>query len=152
MQKEGIRQELELLFEQKFVALGFELVDLIYRQDGGGLFLTVLADRLGGGINLDECAKLNRQISSALDEKGIIASRYVLEVSSPGLDRCLVTQKDFMRSLNKKAVFYLSELINGKCQWQGQISKVQGQSVFIDNCGCRLEIPLTKINKATLII
>ena len=152
MDKESIKQELELLFQQKFVAQGFELVDVIYRQEGERLFLRILADRLSGGINLDECAQLSRDISCALDGLDIIPSRYMLEVSSPGLDRNLATQKDFMRSLNKKAVFYLSELINGKCQWHGEISKVDGKSVFIDSGGSILEIPLTKINKATLII
>ena len=152
MDKEGIRQELELLFEQRFAAQGFELVDVIYRQEGGHLFLRILADHSGGGINLDECAQLSRDISQALDEKDIIPSRYMLEVSSPGLDRCLVTQKDFLRSLNKEVFFYLSELINGKCQWHGEISEVDGASVFINSCGKILEIPLTKINKATLII
>jgi len=157
MNKESVKQELELLFEQRFVAQGFELVDVIYRQEGAHLLLRILADRAGGGINLDECAQLSRDISQALDELDIIFSRYVLEVSSPGLDRCLATQKDFLRSLNKKATFYLSELINGKCQWHGKISKVEGQSVFIDRLenhksGQLLEIPLKKINKATLII
>ncbi|MCG2714364.1 MAG: ribosome maturation factor RimP [Candidatus Omnitrophica bacterium] len=152
MDKESVRQELELLFQERFVAQGFELVDVIYRKEGAHLFLRILADRVGGGINLDECAQLSRDISQALDELDIIPSRYMLEVSSPGLNRCLATQKDFMRSLNKKAVFYLSELINGKCQWHGEISKVDGESVFIDSGGSILEIPLTKINKATLTI
>ncbi len=152
MDKESVKQELELLFEQRFVAQGFELVDVIYRKEGAHLFLRILADRVGGGINLDECAQLSRDINQALDELDIIGSRYMLEVSSPGLDRCLVTQKDFTRSLNKKAVFYLSELINGKCQWHGVISKVDGESVFIDSGGSILGIPLTKINKATLTI
>ncbi len=141
-----------MLFEQKFVAQGFELVDVIYRNEGAHLFLRILADRSGGGINLDECARLNREIGQALDEKNIITSRYMLEVSSPGLDRSLTTQKDFLRSLNKEASFYLSELINGKCQWHGKITKVEGASVFINSCGKILEIPLAKINKARLII
>ena len=152
MDKESIKQELELLFEQKFTCQGFELIEVICRQEGEGLFLRILVDRLGGGINLDECAQISRQISQALDQKEMIASAYMLEVSSPGLDRRLVSKKDFLRSLNKKAVFFLNEQIAGKCEWNGLISKVEEERVFIDSGKSILEIPLTKINKATLII
>jgi ribosome maturation factor RimP len=152
MDKESLEQELELLFEQRFVAQGFELVDVIYRQEGKHLFLRILADRLGGGINLDECAQLSREISQVLDEKDIIGSGYMLEVSSPGLDRTLKSKKDFRRCLNKQVVFFLNDLVNGKCQWEGLIARVDDANVFINRAGQILEIPLAKINKATLII
>ena len=152
MDKQSLRQELELLFEQKFATQGFELVEVICRQDGAHLFLCILADRLGGGINLDECAQLSRQISQELDEKNIIASRYILEVSSPGLDRLLKKERDFLRFLNKEAVFFLNDLVSGKCQWQGIISKVDQATVYLQVSGQVLEIPLIKINKAQLVI
>ena len=140
------------MFEQKFANQGFELVDVICRQEGAQLFLSILADRLGGGINLGECAQISRQISRELDERNIIASGYRLEVSSPGLDRLLKKERDFLRSLNKKAVFFLNDLINGKCQWQGIISKVDQATVYLQVAGEILEIPLIKINKAQLVI
>ena len=153
MDKQSVKQELELLFQQRFTSQGFELVDVIYRQEGKHLFLRILADRLGGGINLDECAQLSRDISQALDDNNIIESRYMLEVSSPGLDRPLKSKNDFMRCLDKQVVFFLNDLVNGKCQWEGLISRVDDTNVFIkDKIGQILEIPLTKINKATLII
>ncbi len=152
MDKESIKQELESLFEQRFTSQGFELIEVICRQERAGIFLRILADRLGGGINLDECAQLSRQISQALDQKDMITSRYMLEVSSPGLDRRLESKKDFLRSLNKKAVFFLNEQIDGKCEWNGLISKVEEERVFINSGKSILEIPLTKINKAQLVI
>ena len=152
MDKESLGRELKLLFEQRFIAQGFELVDVIYRQEGRQLFLRILADRLGGGINLGECAQLSREISQALDEKNIIASGYMLEVSSPGLDRPLKSKEDFRRCLNKQAVFFLNDLVNDKCQWEGLIDRVDDTNVAINRSGQILEIPLTKINKATLII
>lgn len=152
MDKESLKQKIELLFDQEFSSQGFELVDLTCRQDGAVISLRILADRLGGGINLDECARISRQISAALEQDEAALVSYVLEVSSPGLDRPLRNKKDFLRFLNKKAVFFLSEKIEGKCEWSGSISKVQGECVFID-CGTSiLEIPLSKINKAVLII
>lgn len=147
-----MEKELEMLFEQRFVAQGFELVEVNYRQEGANIFLSVLADRLDGRINLDECAQLSRDLSQALDEKDIFASRYILEVSSPGLDRLLKTEKDFLRSLNKEAVFFLNVLVGGKCQWQGTISKVNPTTVYLQAASQVVEIPLITINKAQLVI
>ncbi len=152
MDKQGIEQEIEILFRDKFNAQGFELVDVVYRQEGAQFFLGIFADRLGGGINLDQCAQLSRDLSQALDEKNIITGGYALEVSSPGLDRVLKKQKDFLRVQGKLAVFFLNSLISGKCQWEGIISKVDQEIVYLQVAGKLLEIPLVKINKAQLLI
>ena len=131
---------------------GYELVELIYRPEGRSLVLRLLVDKFAGGITMDECAALNHKLGQLLDEQDIIPDRYILEVASPGLDRKLTTKKDFMRCLNKQVVFFLNDLISGKCQWQGVVNRVDDVSVFIDYAGQALEIPLSKINKATLII
>jgi len=111
----------------------------------------LFADRPQGGINLEECALLNRLMRQGLDEKKILNGQYALEVSSPGLDRPLKTKADFIRCLNKQAVFFLNDLINGKLQWQGIIKKVGEAAVFIEQEREDLEIPLIKINKAKLV-
>ncbi len=151
MIKEDLIEKLENLISICFSARNVEFIDLICRQEGRKLVLRILADYPFGGITLDECALLNRQLGSLLDEKNLIDSEYVLEVSSPGLDRCLKTKKDFLRSLNKEVVFFLNDLINGKCQWQGEIIKVD-DNVSIETLKQVLVIPLTKINKAQLVI
>jgi len=152
--------ELNKVISEFLSANGYELVDLIFRLEGRDQVLRLLTDRLEGGITMDECASLNQRIGQLLDEKGVINSRYILEVASPGLDRNLVTKKDFLRCLNKQVVFFLNALINGKYQWQGIVMKVEEPSVFIDICagsqssptGQILEIPLASINKARLVI
>ena len=150
MIKEAWLEELKGLFLNCLNAAGLELIDLISRPEGKRLFLTVLADKPQGGITLQECALLCRQLKNLLEEKNIIDGDYVLEVSSPGLDRLLKRQEDFLRSLNKEAVFFLNDLVNGKFQWQGVISKVDQTAVFLQVEGEILEIPLIKINKAQL--
>ncbi len=152
MIKEELIKELNELIGTCLSRQNLELIDLICRYEGNNLVLRVLVDASGGGITLGECALLNRQLGELLEEKNIIDGNYVLEVSSPGLDRCLKTQKDFSRCVNKEAVFFLNDLAGGKCQWQGVISKVDDQSVFIDSSGQVLEIPLIKINKARLVV
>ncbi|MFH0918562.1 MAG: ribosome maturation factor RimP [Candidatus Omnitrophota bacterium] len=140
------------LFRICITAKGLEFIDLIYRPEGKRLILTVLADKPLGGITLQECAGLSRQLKNLLEEKNIIDGDYILEVSSPGLDRPLKRPKDFLRCLNKEAVFFLNDLVGGKCQWQGEINRVDGSVVFIRTGEQTLEIPLIKINKAQLVI
>lgn len=152
MIKDELIKELNGLIATCLSRQNLELIDFICRYEGNNLVLRVLVDAPGGGITLGECALVNRQLGRLLEEKNIIDCNYLLEVSSPGLDRCLKTQKDFSRLLNKEAVFFLNDLVGGKCQWQGVISKVDDKSVFIDHAGRVLEIPLIKINKAKLVI
>ncbi len=135
----------------------FELVEFIFRYEGRTLVLRLLVDRPEGGITLGECAELNRKLGEVLEAGNILSESYLLEVSSPGLDRVLKTREDLARCMNKQAVFYLNDLVGGKYQQEGLISRVDEVAVFIDrlqnhNSGQVLEIPLTKINKAKLII
>lgn len=152
MTREDLIKELNVLFSDFLSQENIELVDLIYRDEGNKLALRVLADRFEGKITLGECALVNRRLNDLLAEKNIIDCDYILEVASPGLDRDLKNQKDFLRCMHKEVVFYLNDLINGKCQWQGIVNKVEQDKVFIENSGEILEIPLIKINKARLVI
>ena len=152
MIKEAFIQELTDLILSWFTAKGLELVDLFYRSEGKRLILTVLVDKPQSGVTLQECALLCRQLKNLLEEKNTIEGDYVLEVSSPGLDRPLKRLSDFLRSLNKEVVFFIIDLVSGKCQWQGVITRVDQVSVFIQAAGKILEIPLIKINKAQLVI
>jgi len=151
MNLQALKDEIGSLAGEIFASNGFVLVDIISRQDGSGLFFSLLADRPQGGISLDECALLNRLLRQALDEKDVLSGQFSLEVSSPGLDRPLKTKADFIRYMNKQAVFFLNGLINGKCEWQGEINGVNESSVFITRDGEVMEIPLIKINKAKLV-
>lgn len=127
---------------------GLDLVDLLCRYEGRDLFLRILVDRLEGGISLDECASLNNEISRILDEQDILKEGYILEVSSPGLDRPLKNKNDFLRCLNRKAIFFLLEPVKGKIELEGTISKVTDDSVYVNIGADIVEIPLIKINKA----
>lgn len=152
MIKAELINELKELFSFSAGKENIELIDLVCRYEGNKLVLMILADRPQGGITLGECALFNRQLSDLLEEKNIIDGDYVLEVCSPGLNRNLKTQKDFLRCINKEAVFFLNDVVSQKLQWQGIINKVNEDSVVIENARQILEIPLIKINKAQLVI
>jgi len=152
MDKQEIIVELEASIGEYLTGCGLQLVELIYRYEGRGLFLRVLVDKPEGGITLGECASLNQEIGIMLDAKDAIKDNYILEVSSPGIDRSLFNKDDFNRCKNKKVKFFLKELIVGKLEWDGVINKIEGDSVFADINGQILEIPISKINKAKQIL
>ena len=152
MDRQEIIAELQNIIGDYLKIQGLDLVDLILRQEGRDLILRILVDRPEGGITVGECANLNERISNLLDEKDILQTRYVIEVSSPGFDRALKTRNDFLRCINRRVRFFLNESINGKIELEGLISKVENDSVYIESRNELIEIPLTKINKAKQVI
>lgn len=152
MDRHEIINELKSAIKSYIEGHGLELVDIIYRYEGRDLFLRALIDKPEGGITLDECAYINSHIGQILDNKGILNMRYILEVSSPGLDRELLNKKDFLRCINKNVKIFLNAPVNERIEWDGIIVKVEGDSVFIDREGVNIEIPLAKIRKAKQII
>ena len=94
--KAAIDRRLAGIVTPTIEGLGFELVRL--RLMGGKrAVLQIMADRPDGGIEVDDCAKISRGVSAVLDVEDPIAGEYVLEVSSPGIDRPLTRLKDFER-------------------------------------------------------
>lgn len=79
---------------------GLELVDLEFKMGKARGLLRVFVDK-AGGVTLSDCENVSRQLSAVLDVKDLIPSAYVLEVSSPGIDRPFRTDRDYERSLGK---------------------------------------------------
>jgi len=109
---------------------GIELVDLLCNRSNGRVFLRFLVDR-PGGITLDECAQLNREIGQLLDTQDLIQQRYLLEVSSPGLDRPLSSSKDFERCLGQSIKVDLHQPLHGQNVWVGRLEQVNEQEIII---------------------
>ncbi len=152
MGKEELRAELEYIFSSYLNTQGFDLVELIYHCEGKDLVLRILSDRPQGGITMEECTRINREISGILDEKDIIPGRYILEVASPGLDRPLIVKSDFSRCLNRRIRIFLREAVNGKLEWEGLIKQVDDNALTLDIEGQVLAIPLSVIAKAKQLI
>lgn len=152
MYRDSVILQLQGLIEEHLKGQGMLLVDLICRREGRNLMLRVLADYPQGGIDIDTCARLNNELGAILEEKDIIGESYVLEVSSPGLDRPLKSREDFLRCLGREAVFYLSGPVRERIQWQGVIKETGEESVLIESSGDEISIPLALINKARQIV
>lgn len=133
--------------------LGFVLIELKSMRTADGIILRFLIDRQEGGITLGECTKLNNQIGQLLGEKNIINDNYILEVSSPGLDRSLVDLSDFRRAQDKKIHIFLKETQDGKLEFEGKLIKCDAEKIIIINNENKEQfIPFSKINKAKKVI
>jgi ribosome maturation factor RimP len=128
-----------------------DLVDLHFHRGRKQIILKFLVDKPNGGISLDDCAKLNEDISELLDKENLIQESFLLEVSSPGLDRPLLTIKDFIRAKNKEVRIFLREPIEGKLEWTAEIKNVKENSIIMNINGKETQIPIDKINKAKQI-
>ena len=82
--------------EGLLASLGMELVEIEYQREGRAMVLRVYIDK-PGGVNLDDCADVNRELSAILDVEDVVPDRYHLEVSSPGLNRPLTKEADYLR-------------------------------------------------------
>ncbi len=93
--------ELKNLIEPILAGMGIDLVDLEIHGHRGRPVLRVYADELGG-ISLERCASASRAVSASLDQSGLFEDAYLLELSSPGTDRPLSTERDFQRHCGRK--------------------------------------------------
>jgi ribosome maturation factor RimP len=130
---------------------GVELVEIIFRREGPGMVLRFLVDK-PSGITLNECAFLNSEISRILDEQNIIDQYFILEVSSPGLDRPFKTRRDFERAVGQMVILHMYEMIEGHNNFKAKILEVKPQMVIVEReKDLRImEIPLENIAKAKL--
>ena len=127
-----------------------ELVDAEYMMEGGRWVLRIFIDK-EGGITLDDCERASREISAVLDVKDIIHNSYILEVSSPGLDRPLTKSEDFIRYRNKKARIKTKLPIDGRRKFSVVIEGVDGNDVVARDSENRVwRISISNIEKARL--
>ena len=138
---------LQALIEPILAAQDVELVELACRPQGGQVLVRLLVDKVGG-ITIQQCAQLNQRISQALDEAKLIEERYTIEVSSPGLDRPLVSQRDFERALGEEVRLDL-RIENGRSrELQGILLAVQPEAVVVKTPDGNVTIPLASVRLA----
>ncbi|MHB1014619.1 MAG: ribosome maturation factor RimP [Desulfurivibrionaceae bacterium] len=131
--------------------LGCELVELQFRREAPGWVLRLVIDH-GNGIGIDDCARISREVAHLLEVEDPIEQAYSLEVSSPGLDRPLKKEKDFLRCKGKKAKVVVKEPIDGQNQCVGLIEDVTQESVTLRTDHGIMEIPFNRMKKARLVV
>lgn len=108
----------------------FELVDVEYVKEAGTWYLRAYIDK-EGGISVDDCEIISRQLGDWLDEKDFITDSYILEVSSPGLGRPLKKEKDFARSIGKDVDIKLYRAVNKQKDFTGTLKSYDKDTVTI---------------------
>ena len=98
--REAIEERCEQLLEPIMTEFGFDLWDIGYVKEGKDYYLRVFIDK-EGGITIDDCVDVSRRLSDVLDTEDFIEDAYTLEVSSPGLGRKLVKDREFDRSIGR---------------------------------------------------
>ncbi|MBI1766212.1 MAG: ribosome maturation factor RimP [Acidobacteria bacterium] len=146
------------LVERLVVRQGLELVHVEW-ADGRQKTLCVYIDK-PGGVTVDDCAEVSRQLSVHLDVEDFIPTHYLLEVASPGLDRGLYKAADYERFAGLPAHVKLSEPLNGQRNFHGKLLGLDKEgelqtdwaALLEDETGKQQRLPLAKILKANVEI
>ena len=151
---ELLRERLTELLEPVIEALGYELVLLEYSPSRGSSMLRLFIDA-PGGINVDDCARVSREVSGVLDVEDPIQGAYQLEVSSPGLDRPLAKVEHYERFIGEQAKIQLlaprESGTAGRKRFVGKIVGVSTRSVTLDTTDGPVEFEFTEIERARLV-
>jgi len=155
MTLDEIYPKIESLAKKVFEEAGMDLIELKVAGHKNDIFIQITADKPSGGITIRECAILNKTLVAAIEQENLLPPEiFSLELSSPGLDRPLVTRKDFIRSIGRKIHFWLNEPIDigGKKEVQGMLAEVREKGLTVDVLGSRLVLPLSSVIKGILVI
>lgn len=145
------QKALEAIIEPAVLALGYELVGIEYFKRREGTLLRIYIDG-EKGVPLDACAQVSRQISAVLDVEDPISGRYLLEVSSPGLERRLFKLAHFERFVGKKAKVRLKvPREENRRNFSGVIESVIGQTIRLTEGEQSVTIDFGDIDKAHLV-
>ena len=148
MDQEAVVSRVRELVEPLLSARQTELVEIICRLQGGRAVVRFLVDT-ARGIRLDELSALNQAIGAVLEEHDVIPMPYLLEVSSPGLDRPLKNQADFDRVIGRRLKVRTAASINEKWEYSGKLLNVNEEAVVLElNSGEKLKILLSSIAHA----
>ena len=132
--KEEYEQKAEALLSPIVESNGFELVDVEYVKEAGNWYLRGYIDK-PGGITVNDCETVSRAFSDRLDEDDFIEDSYIMESSSPGLDRPLKKEKDFARSIGKLVEIRTYRPIEKQKEFCGELTAYDNNSVTIDEEG-----------------
>ncbi len=151
MKFDRLLQEVRQVTEPILEAEGLELVDLEYRRESHGWVLRFYIDR-EGGVTVDDCAAMSKELGIVLEVRDLIPTYYVLEVSSPGLTRSLKKPEDFIKYCHRPVKMRTSKPIEGRRNFKGTLLGLEGEKVHLEAEGRIYEIPLQDIAKANLEI
>jgi ribosome maturation factor RimP len=130
---------------------GMELVDVEYRREQTGWVLRLYIDK-EGGVTVDDCSRISREVGRNLDVEDLILAPYAFEVSSPGLTRSLKNERDFVKYQNRLIKVKTFNPMDSRRQFRGRLLGLSADHIEIEIEGKVFRIPLSNVAKANLEI
>lgn len=128
--REDFEQRTEELLIPILEKYEFELVDVEYVKEAGTWYLRAYIDK-PGGIAINDCEVVSRELSDLLDQKDFIDDSYILEVSSPGLGIPLKKERDFARSIGAEVEIRTYRMVEGRKEFTGVLEEYDSESVTV---------------------
>ena len=148
----GLLDRVREIAERVAASEGLELVEVEFRDRGPRSVLRIFVDRLAG-VTLQDCEMVSRQVSTILDVEDVMAHRYTLEVSSPGLDRKLLKPADYNRFAGRQVKVVLKAPCAGDRHFQGRLLGMEDETVRVETAGGQVaSIAYDQIESATLVV
>ncbi len=129
---------------------GCELIHIEFKPRGTSSKLRIYIDK-AGGVNLEECQRVSQHVGVVLDVEDLVSHPYVLEVSSPGIERPLFKETDYQHFAGRQIRLTTVHKIQGRRTFNGFIQKTSGGMVHLECSQETVSIPLKKISKANLV-
>jgi ribosome maturation factor RimP len=151
----GVAADIAALIEPALNDMGFRLVRVsVSGRDG--TTVQIMAERPDGTITVEDCAEISRNLSPLLDAHDPISGHYVLEISSPGIDRPLARKSDFQAWAGHEAKIELKSMLSGRRRYRGKILGLAGDEVQVevpeDQGGPQISVPIGSISEARLVL
>ncbi|WP_455371936.1 ribosome maturation factor RimP [Limibacillus halophilus] len=149
---EGLAAKVESLIAPALEDMGYDIVRIIL-SGGRSQTLQIMVDRKDGKpIDVEDCAAVSRASSAILDVEDPISSAYVLEVSSPGIDRPLTRLGDFARFAGFEARVEMEQAVAGQRRFSGRLLGVEGLEILIETEEGPQRLPFAALKKAKLLL
>lgn len=142
----SIEERVEKLIVSKVEEMGYSLYDVQYAKEGKDYFLRIFIDKQDGGIDLNDCEKVNDGINGLLDEADYIKEQYFLEVSSPGIERLLRKDKHLQSAIQKEVEINLFKPLNNKKQFVGILKEFDDEKLIISETENNEKIQIERKN------
>ena len=146
---EQILLEIEKTIASYLDEMNLELADLEYVPEGGYNYLRIYIERVDGVTSIEDCVSFSEKIDPLIED--FIKDKFFLEVSTPGIERRLRKEKDFLRFKGKKIRLALKSKVNDKKVLTGDLVDFISNEVVVDVEGTLINNPLEKVKKANLI-
>jgi ribosome maturation factor RimP len=115
--------------------------------------LQIMAERLADGqMGVDDCGRLSRALAPVFDLEDPVQGEYDLEISSPGIDRPLMSVEDFQRFIGHDAKLETAAMIDGRRRWKGQIKAVEGDTIVLAAEGGEARLNFAQLSDARLVL